>query len=284
MKIDCIAMAKDIKTELMEHIEKLEQKPHLVTIMVGNNPRSEVYVGNKCRVLREVGASSEVLRFNEDITERELLDKIVELNFNDGVNGILVQLPLPKHISEDKVATVIHPSKDVDGFNCINMGRLFRGEEALYPCTPLGVLEIIDRHGYDLEGKDVLVIGRSNILGKPVAQMLMQRNATVLQIHSKSYDVQGYLHDFEPEVVISCVGKEDLVRRHMFRSETKLVIDCAVEKNSDGKVHGDVSKKAYEYFNEVGIDYTTVPNGVGRLTTVMLAKNLVKAYEMQGGK
>lgn len=283
-RIDCKEIANKEQELIKQEIGKLRERPQLATLMVGDNPASEVYVRNKHKVCDLVGIEAKTIRFDGTITMPELIDVIKGLNNNCNIHGILLQLPLPAHLDPDVLAMMIHPMKDVDGFHPYNQGLLMRGWKGNFPkpCTPAGVMKVFEHLEYNLEGREIAVIGRSNILGKPVAQMLMQAGATILQLHSKSPgSLFGHFETLCPEVIVSCVGKEDLFEYcDLDIPSLNIIVDCAILRGEDGKLRGDFKKEDYHYLDKDGIDYTPVPGGVGVLTTTMLARNVLECYKM----
>lgn len=272
--IDGKQIASDIRQELKVEVEQLREqgiRPGLMVILVGNNPASESYIRGKVRAATEVGIASEVIRMSEEVTEAQLLEKIQELNLDSAVHGILVQLPLPKHINELKVIEAISPEKDVDGFTPINVGRMMIGLECYLPCTPYGIMQLLERSNVTIEGKHVVVIGRSNIVGKPVSMLLQRANATVTMCHSRTPNLESYTR--QADIVVSAVGKVGLITADHIR-EGAVVIDVAMNRNEEGKLVGDV------VFNEVAKKasaITPVPGGVGPMTIAMLMLNTIES-------
>ena len=267
---------KTIKKTITE-LSKGQVAPCLAVVLVGNDPASQIYVNNKEKACAEVGIKSHKLLLDENISEKELLDIIEELNHNTVVNGILVQLPLPKHISEKKIIDAILPEKDVDGFSPINMGNLILGKEGLRPCTPAGCIELLHDAGCSIEGKHAVVLGRSNIVGKPVAAMLTKENATVTICHSKTKNLSAILQS--ADIIIAAIGKAGFVQSSMVKDGT-YVIDVGINRLSDGTVCGDVDQKAFEKENR-NVYITPVPGGVGPMTITMLLENTLQAYKQQ---
>ena len=255
---------------LKQKIDGFQTKPTLVVILVGENPASKIYVNNKKKTAEELGINSQVINYPADISEKELLTKIEELNNDSEVTAILVQLPLPKHINKDKVAESISPKKDIDCFNPENVGRLVQGlEPYFYPVTPQGVMMLIDEYGIEVAGKHAVIIGRSNIVGKPMAQMLLARDATVTICHSKTENLEDIIKT--ADILISAVGKK-IVRCKMVKCES-VVIDVGISRDSNGKISGDV-----EFSDLVDrVKYITpVPGGVGPMTIASLMYNLLR--------
>lgn len=277
--IDCPSIAQKIKDEVKAEIELLGIKPCLAVVIVGDDPASKTYVRNKEKVCEEVGIESKTIRLPEHATQSDLEVIVHQLNRHSGVHGILVQLPLPKHLNEQKVIDLIAPHKDVDGLTITNQGLLALGrlDEAIIPCTPAGVLRIFDEIEYDLEGKEVTIVGRSNLFGKPMAQLCLSRNATVRMCHSKTAHVS--YHMLESDVAIVAIGKPKMFDSTDFRS-TDIVIDVGINRDENGKLCGDVDTQDVLEEKEL-IQITPVPRGVGVLTTAILAKNVLKCFLKQ---
>lgn len=270
--LDGKTLRKKILSGLKEKIDKLEQKPNLVVILVGNNPASQIYVNNKNKIAHEIGIKSEVIVYPENVSENELLNKIEELNQDKNVTAILVQLPLPKHISKEKIINAISPDKDVDGFTPYNYGKLFSGEKPnVYPCTPKGILLLLDEYNIELEGKHAVVIGRSNIVGRPVAQMLLDRNATVTMCHSRTKNLEQITKT--ADILISAVGK-NIIKGEMLKSNC-VVIDVGIFKDENGKTRGDVD---FDSAINLASYITPVPGGVGPMTIASLMLNTVELH------
>ena len=277
--IDCPSIAQKIKDEVKAEIELLGIKPCLAVVIVGDDPASKTYVRNKEKVCEEVGIESKTIRLPEYATQSDLEVIVHQLNRHSRVHGILVQLPLPKHLNEQKVIDLIAPHKDVDGLTITNQGLLALGrlDEAIIPCTPAGVLRIFDEIEYDLEGKEVTIVGRSNLFGKPMAQLCLSRNATVRMCHSKTAHVS--YHMSESDVAIVAIGKPKMFDSTDFRS-TDIVIDVGINRDENGKLCGDVDTQDVLEEKEL-IQITPVPRGVGVLTTAILAKNVLKCFLKQ---
>jgi methylenetetrahydrofolate dehydrogenase (NADP+)/methenyltetrahydrofolate cyclohydrolase len=279
-------ISSEIKEELKGRIASLKEKgitPGLVVILVGEDPASQVYVRMKGKACEELGLYSDTNRFPEDLPEEDLLKLIDELNEDPRVHGILVQLPLPKHIDEHKVLLRIKPEKDVDGFHPVNVGKMLIGEPGFLPCTPHGVQELLQRSGNDPEGKHVVVVGRSNIVGKPVAAILMQKkkgaNATITVCHSRTKDLPGMCR--QADILIAAMGVPQFIKEDMVK-EGAVVIDVGVNRVDDPK-----AKKGYRLVGDVDFEpvaakasaITPVPGGVGPMTIVMLMMNTVISAE-----
>lgn len=255
------------------NVSKMDKKPHLVVILVGDNPASQIYVRNKQRAALKVGIQSTVIELPTETTEKELLNKIEELNNNSEVTGILVQLPLPEHIDKNKVVTAISPKKDVDGFTPENVGKLAIGlEPYFYPATPQGIIMLLDEYNIPIEGADTVVIGRSNIVGKPMAQMLLKRNATVTICHSHTSDIENKIKT--ADIVISAVGKK-IVRCKMVKKNS-VVVDVGIFKDETGHLTGDVD---FDYISPSAGYISPVPGGVGPMTIASLMFNASKIYQ-----
>ncbi len=262
-----------IKAEIEEIRKTGKRVPKLAVILVGDNPASQVYVRNKEKACAYVGMES--LRINKDATlsEEELLKLIDELNHDDGVDGILVQLPLPKTIDEEKVLKAIAPEKDVDGFHPANIAKLFLNEEGFIPCTPYGMMVMLEEIGYDLDGKEVVVVGRSNIVGKPVALLALHHNATVTIAHSHTKNLQEVTS--RADVLIVAIGKAKFFTADYVK-EGAVVLDVGVNRDENGKLCGDVD---FDDVKEKVSAITPVPGGVGPMTIAMLMKNTLLSYK-----
>jgi methylenetetrahydrofolate dehydrogenase (NADP+) / methenyltetrahydrofolate cyclohydrolase len=272
--IDGKQIAKEIRAELKKEVGQLTEeglKPGLAVILVGNNPASETYVRSKIRASEEIGLHSRLIRMEETVQEEELLNQVKELNEDPAIHGILVQLPLPAHIDPDKVIATISPSKDVDGFSPVNMGKMMIGQNGLLPCTPYGIMQLFKRTGISLEGKHAVVVGRSNIVGKPMAMLLQQANATVTLCHSKTVDLAH--HTRQADVLVAAVGRGEMITKE-FVKPGAVVIDVGMNRNEAGKLVGDVN---FEEVAPVCSAITPVPGGVGPMTVAMLMKNTVMA-------
>ena len=267
-------LAQKLQQEMTQEVTELKEKglqPGLAVILVGEDPASQVYVRNKERAANNIGMYSVVYRLPETTSEADLIAKIEELNHDDKVHGILVQLPLPKHIDEDLVLDTIDPAKDVDGFHPMNLGNLFAGKPTMIPCTPAGIMELIKLSGLDLAGKNAVIIGRSNIVGKPMAHLLLQANATVTICHSKTKDLPKVAK--QADVLVVAIGRANFVTAD-FVKEGAVVIDVGINRDENNKLTGDVK------FDEVAplTSYITpVPGGVGPMTITMLMRQTIEA-------
>lgn len=267
-------LASEIKQDLAKEIERLKVKnliPKLVVVLVGDNPASLSYVKGKEKAAAEIGMDSEVITLPVETTEAELLALLDELNDNDAVHGILVQLPLPDQIDEQKVIDQINPKKDVDGFHPINIGKMMTGEDSFLPCTPYGIVTMIKSKGIEIEGKHAVIIGRSNIVGKPVGQLLLNENATVTYCHSRTENMQKYTQ--AADILIVAIGKENFIKQEDVKEGT-VIIDVGINRTQEGKLTGDVDFA--EVVEKAGY-ITPVPGGVGPMTITMLLSNTIKA-------
>lgn len=246
----------------------------LAVVILGDDPASHLYVGNKEKACKEVGINSYIHRLPGNTTQDELINLIEELNNDKKVDGFLIQAPMPKHINERDVINIINPSKDVDAFHPVNTGKIMIGEYDLLPCTPAGVMELIEESGIDIEGKECVVVGRSNIVGKPQSMLLLHKNATVTIAHSKTKDLAKICK--RADVLVVAVGKIGVVNGDMIK-EGAVVIDVGMNKNSDNKFVGDVD---FESACRVASAITPVPGGVGPMTIAMLMKNVVNAAKL----
>lgn len=274
--IDGKRISAEIKDELKEIVaqKKAEGKEiTLAVIQVGNDKASSVYVGNKKKACEYIGVRSLAYELPEETTEEELLNLVKELNERDDVNGILVQLPLPKQICEDKVLLAINPDKDVDGFHPVSVGRLWIGEKGYESCTPAGVIQLLKRSGISIEGKECVVIGRSNIVGKPMAAMLLRENGTVTVCHSRTKNLAEVTK--RADILVVAIGKPKFVTAEYVK-EGAAVIDVGIHRNEDNKLCGDVDFASVE---PIASAITPVPGGVGPMTIAMLMCNVVKSVE-----
>ena len=264
-------ISASIRAEIKAETEKLGIKPGLAVILVGNDPASQVYVRNKNKACEEVGFYSEMYTLPEETSMDDLLGLIDQLNQSPQIHGILVQLPLPKHLDEEKVILAIDPSKDVDAFHPENVGKIMIGNHSFLPCTPAGVMELIKRSGIEISGKECVVIGRSNIVGKPQAMLLLHENATVTICHSRTKDLPSVCS--RADILVSAVGRAGFVTPDMVK-EGAVVIDVGINRNSEGKLCGDVDFDAVAPKTSY---ITPVPGGVGPMTITMLMKNTLTA-------
>ncbi|MFS0917049.1 bifunctional methylenetetrahydrofolate dehydrogenase/methenyltetrahydrofolate cyclohydrolase FolD [Brevibacillus sp. 179-C 1.1 NHS] len=271
-------VAQSIRADLANEVAELKKQgivPGLTVVIVGDDPASHSYVRGKAKGCEEVGISSEIIMKDADISEDELLTIIQQLNENPNVNGILVQLPLPAHISEHAVIEAIAPEKDVDGFHPISVGNMVLGNDTMLPCTPHGIIELIKRTGTSMAGKHAVVIGRSNIVGKPVSLLLQQENATVTMCHSRTQNLEEYT--LKADILVVATGRAHMIGKEHVKPGA-VVIDVGVNRIETGKLVGDVK---FDEVKEVASFLTPVPGGVGPMTITMLLKNTVEAAKKQ---
>ncbi|MDD8054995.1 MAG: bifunctional methylenetetrahydrofolate dehydrogenase/methenyltetrahydrofolate cyclohydrolase FolD [Thomasclavelia ramosa] len=270
-----------IKDQLKEEVSKIKETyprlPKLVVILVGDNQVSQTYVRNKERGCQYIGIESEILRHDASFSEIELLQEINDLNNDDTVDGILVQLPLPQHINEEKVLDAIVPSKDVDGFHPENVAKLFLGQHSLVPCTPKGMMVLLEEINYDLAGKEVVIVGRSNIVGKPVALLCLQKNATVTIAHSQTKDLKAVCS--RADVLIAAIGKPKFFN-HEYVKDGAVVLDVGINRDENNKLCGDVD---FDDVKDKVSAITPVPGGIGPMTITMLMKNTIEAFYHRNG-
>ena len=274
--LDGKVMSETLRGEIAVRVAALKEKgvrPGLAVILVGEDPASQIYVRNKGIGCEQVGIHSVTIRMPETTTQEELENQIRALNADESIHGILVQLPLPKHLDEAAALAVIVPEKDVDGFHIQNAGKLLNGLNGVVACTPKGALEMIRRTGVDLSGKEAVVVGRSNIVGKPMAMLLLQQNCTVTMCHSRTADLAA--HTRNADVLVAAVGKAKFITADMVKPGA-IVIDVGINRLENGKVVGDVD---FDAVKEVASWITPVPGGVGRMTITMLLENTVEAAE-----
>lgn len=267
--IDGRALALKVRAEVAEEVAAFGEPICLATILVGDDPASHIYVGNKHKASQEAGIDGRDHRFPADTPESEILELIADLNADDAVDGILVQLPLPDHMDETRVTYAVDPAKDVDGFHPVNAGRLYLGEPLLVPATPLGVMRMLEEYGIELEGREAVVIGRSEIVGKPMAMLLLAEHATVTICHSRTKDLAR--HTREADVLVAAVGRRGLVTPDMVKPGAA-VIDVAMVRTDEG-LFGDVDKAVADVAGWL----TPVPGGVGPMTIAMLLSNTLSA-------
>jgi len=274
--IDGKAIAQEVRAEWKLRADALKARgitPGLAVIIVGEDPASKVYVGNKVKACAELGLHSEHIALSADTSEAALLAEIAALNANPAIHGILVQLPVPRHIDSNKVLQAISPDKDVDGFHPMNVGALVTGNMRFAPCTPYGSMKLLEKAGVEIEGKHAVVIGRSNIVGKPMALMLLQKNATVTICTSKTVDLAKYTRD--ADILVVATGKAQMITGDMIKPGAA-VIDVGINRLPNGKLVGDVD---FDSAKEVAGCITPVPGGVGPMTITMLVANTVQAAE-----
>ncbi len=261
---------EDLKLEV-DNLKKEGIKPKLAVIMVGNDLASKVYVRNKNKACEEIGIEYEEFLLGEETTMEELLNVIDNLNKNQNIDGILLQSPIPKHLDINKAFRAILPEKDVDGFHPINAGKLSIGEKCFVPCTPHGVVKIIEEYNIETEGKNVVIVGRSNIVGKPLIQCMLQKNATVTVCHSKTRNLEEFTR--KADILIVAIGKQKFITENMVK-EGVVVIDIGINRNEEGKLVGDVD---FDNVSKKASYITPVPGGVGPMTVAMLMENVVEA-------
>lgn len=266
-------LKKKILEELKEEIIRNNDKVGLAIIQVGNDKASDVYVGQKEKMARFLDFEYKHIKYDSDVLEEELIDKIYELNNDDNINGILVQLPIPRNLDKDKIINSIDYRKDVDGLTDMNIGRLVSGKECLVPCTPLGIINLLDYYNIDVEGKNIVVVGRSLLVGKPIATLLTNKNATVTICHSKTDNLSDYTKN--ADIVIVAIGKANFLTGDMIK-ENSIIIDVGINR-VDGKLCGDVD---FDDVKDKVSMITPVPGGVGQMTVASLAQNTYKAYKL----
>ena len=279
--IDGVALSKQLRGDVAQRAAALKARgitPGLAVILVGDNPASQVYVRNKVKACSEAGLHSVLEKYEASMAEAELLARIEALNRDPAIHGILVQLPLPAHIDAHKVIESISPVKDVDGFHVASAGALMVGQPGFWPCTPYGCMKMLESIHYDLKGKHAVVIGRSNIVGKPMALMLLQQNATVTICHSATRDLKAMT--LQADVIVAAVGKRNVLTADMVKPGA-VVIDVGMNRNDEGKLCGDVD---FEGVKQVAGWITPVPGGVGPMTITMLLVNTLEAAERAAGR
>ncbi len=273
--IDGKAYAEKVKGELREKVSKLTEKPGLAVILVGEDSASKVYVGGKEKDAQEVGFHSEIYRLAENTQQDEVLKLVDKLNNDPKIHGILVQLPVPKHLNETLITNSIKPEKDVDGFTYNSAGRLLTGSPCLAACTPKGCIGLIKTTGIDIKGKNAVVIGRSNIVGKPMAILLLAEHATVTICHSRTVDLPSFTR--QADILVAAIGKAKFVKADMVK-QGAVVIDVGMNRDENGKLCGDVD---FESVKEKAAFITPVPGGVGPVTRAILMQNTLEAFELQ---
>ena len=278
--LDGKQIAKEYRQRLKNQVNDLKEygfTPKLSVILVGNDGASQSYVKSKKKAAEKIGMISEIIHLDESTSEEVVLSELNRLNNDDTVSGILVQVPLPKQVSEQKVLEAINPEKDVDGFHPINIGKLYIDEQTFVPCTPLGIMEILKHADINLEGKNAVVIGRSHIVGQPVSKLLLQANATVTILHSRTKNMNGHLK--QADVIVSAVGQPGLVTKENVKKGA-VIIDVGNTPDENGKLKGDV---AYDEVKEIASAITPVPGGVGPLTITMVLNNTLLAEKLRRG-
>lgn len=271
-------IGQEIRTGVATRVQALKEKgltPGLAVILVGDNPASKTYVANKQKSCEQIGMFSELIKLPGDISEQALLQQIRELNERQDIHGILVQLPLPKHIDEDAVIQEISPAKDVDGFSPVSVGKMMLGQDTYLPCTPYGVMKLLEHSGIEIAGKHAVIVGRSHIVGKPMGQLLLQKDATVTYTHSKTPDLPSFTK--QADILIAAVGRANFITKEHVK-EGAVVIDVGINRNEDNKLCGDVDFADVE---GIASHITPVPGGVGPMTITMLLENTVQAAEKE---
>ncbi|MBN2853783.1 MAG: bifunctional methylenetetrahydrofolate dehydrogenase/methenyltetrahydrofolate cyclohydrolase FolD [Clostridia bacterium] len=272
--LDGSELAKQNRIEMKKQVSQMIEKgvtPGLAVVLVGENPASQIYVNTKKKMCGRVGINSYEYLLDESVSEQELVDLIVNLNEDDNVDGILVQLPLPKHINENRILDTISPLKDVDGFNPVSVGRLVTGADCYLPCTPAGIIELIKLSGVSIKGKNCVVLGRSNIVGKPVSFLLLREHGTVTICHSRTVDIRSIAKN--ADILVAAIGIPHFVTDDMVK-EGAVVIDVGINRMEDGSVTGDVD---FDNVKEKAYAITPVPGGVGPMTITMLLRNTIKS-------
>lgn len=278
--LDGKQIAKEYRQRLKNQVNELKEHgftPKLSVILVGNDGASQSYVKSKKKAAEKIGMISEIIHLDESTSEEVVLSELNRLNNDDTVSGILVQVPLPKQVSEQKVLEAINPEKDVDGFHPINIGKLYIDEQTFVPCTPLGIMEILKHADINLEGKNAVVIGRSHIVGQPVSKLLLQANATVTILHSRTKNMNAHLK--QADMIVSAVGQPGLVTKENVKKGA-VIIDVGNTPDENGKLKGDV---AYDEIKEIASAITPVPGGVGPLTITMVLNNTLLAEKLRRG-
>ena len=271
-------IAKETREKLKIKCDELKEKginPKFAAIMVGNDNASQIYIRNKSKACEEIGIEFEEYLLSEKIEQKELIEKIKELNNRKDIHGILLQSPIPANLDINEAFRTIAPEKDVDGFNPLNIGKLCLNQDTFVSCTPYGIMKLFEAYGIELEGKDVTIVGRSNIVGKPLIQCCLRKNATVTVCHSKTKDLKKHTKD--ADVVIMAIGKSKFLKADMIK-EGAVVIDVGINRHSEGKITGDAD---FDNILSKASFITPVPGGVGPMTIAMLMNNIIKAAEMQ---
>ncbi len=275
--LDGRKLRDEIFEGLKSKIDNLDDKPTLAVVIVGNNPASKIYVNHKKKACKKIGINSLSYELEHKTTEKQLLELVDKLNKDDKVNGILVQLPLPKHIDKDKIIMAIDPIKDVDGFHPENVGKLVIGNGGFNSCTPKGIISLIEHYNLDLTGKTCTVVGRSNIVGKPISLLLTKKNATVTLAHSRTANLKKICKN--SDIIVAAIGIDRLLTTD-FIKEGAIVIDVGINRNEHGTIHGDVD---FINVEKIASYITPVPGGVGPMTIASLMENVLLAYDLQKG-
>ena len=274
--LDGKKLSNEIIEELKVRCDELKEKgikPKFAVIMVGNDKASQIYVKNKRKACERIGIECVECFLDENIQQKELIDKIKELNSDNTIHGILLQSPIPKHLNINEAFETISPKKDVDGFNPTNVGKLCLNQNTFVSCTPFGIIKLLDKYGIDLAGKKVTIIGRSNIVGKPLIQCFLNKNATVTICHSKTDDIKEHTKD--ADIVVVAMGKPKFLKENMVKKNS-VIIDVGINRDDNGKIIGDVD---FENVSKKSSYITPVPGGVGPMTIAMLMNNVIKAAE-----
>ncbi|HWK24027.1 MAG TPA: bifunctional methylenetetrahydrofolate dehydrogenase/methenyltetrahydrofolate cyclohydrolase FolD [Ureibacillus sp.] len=269
-------IGQEIRKSVAEQVTKLKEQgiePGLAVVLVGDNPASQTYVRNKQKSCEAIGIYSELIRLPKEVSEEELLEQIRSLNNRDNIHGILVQLPLPGHIDEDNVIATISPEKDVDGFSPVSVGKMMLGQETYLPCTPFGVMKLLEYAGIDVAGKHAVIVGRSHIVGKPMGQLLLQKDATVTYTHSKTPDLPSITK--QADILVAAVGRPNFIKKEHVKPGA-VVIDVGINRDENNKLIGDVHFAEVE---QLASHITPVPGGVGPMTITMLLYNTVQAAQ-----
>lgn len=269
-------IGQEIRKSIAERVDRLKEQgltPGLAVILVGDNPASQTYVRNKQKSCEAIGIFSELIKLEESTSEEELLEQIEALNKREDIHGILVQLPLPKHINEDKVIATIAPEKDVDGFSPVSVGKMMLGQDTFLPCTPFGVMKLLEYTGIEIAGKHAVIVGRSHIVGKPMGQLLLQKDATVTYTHSKTKDLPAITQ--QADIIVAAVGRPNFITKEHVKPGT-VVIDVGINRDENNKLVGDVN---FAEVQELASHITPVPGGVGPMTITMLLYNTVQSAE-----
>lgn len=273
---------KEVKIKLLEELKekiiKLNEKLGLVVIQVGDDPASNVYVRQKNKMAENLGYNFKHIKLSENITEEELLNIISSLNNDDLIDGILVQMPIPKNLNAKKIQNAILPEKDVDGLTDINMGKLVHNEPALVACTPMGIVDLLDYYNIDIEGKNVVIVGRSDLVGKPLSALMTNRNATVTMCHSKTKNLSFYTKN--ADILVAAIGKEKFITKDMVK-EGAVLVDVGINRMNDGSLCGDID---FDNVKDIASYITPVPGGVGQMTVAELALNTYKAHILKKSK
>jgi methylenetetrahydrofolate dehydrogenase (NADP+)/methenyltetrahydrofolate cyclohydrolase len=273
--LDGKALSKKLFNQMADSIRESKISPGLTVILVGDDPASHVYVRNKDLGCQKVGIRSDVIRLPDTVSKEKLVSAIEQLNNDPKVNGILIQLPLPNHLDTEEILSHVSEQKDVDGFNVANAGKLFRGLPGLVPCTPKGVIRLLDEYDVPIKGKNAVVLGRSNIVGKPIAHLLLNRDATVTSCHRDTQNIEKICQ--QADIIVSAVGKLDLVKANWVK-QGACVVDVGINRKPDGTLAGDV---AFDEVSKKAAWITPVPGGVGPMTIAMLLENTIEAFETQ---